>query len=373
MKQYLSQLDMELTERCNNNCIHCYINLPQNDLKTRKKELTTDEIKSILKEAAALGCITVRFTGGEPFLREDFEELYIFARKQGLKILLFTNATLITPHLADLFTRIPSLEKIEVTIYGMKKESYEAVTRINGSFEASGRGINLLLEKKIPFAVKGVLLPSNRNEIEIFEKWALNIPWMNKPPAYSMFFNLHCRHNINKNKLIKKLRISPQEGLKILTLQKNKYIKEMKEFCSKFMGVAGNKIFSCGSGIGSGCIDAYGNFQPCLMLKHPDTIYNLKKGSLKDALTNFFPKVREITAGNNAYLNRCAKCFLKGLCEQCPAKSYMEHKTLDKPVKYLCEIAHAQARFLGLIKEKEKAWQVRNWKERIKEFSESAS
>ena len=88
----LMELDIELTERCNNNCIHCCINLPADDSIAKKRELSTAAIKDILKEAASLGCLSVRLTGGEPLLREDFEELYLYARKLGLKVLLFTNA-----------------------------------------------------------------------------------------------------------------------------------------------------------------------------------------------------------------------------------------------------------------------------------------
>lgn len=365
----LGRLDMELTERCNNNCIHCCINLPADDLEAKKKELSADEIKRILKEAVSLDCMSVRFTGGEPLLREDFEELYLFARRSGLKVLLFTNATLITPYLADLFSRIPPLEKIEISVYGMKKSSYEAVTRTAGSYEAAWRGINLLLKKKIPFVVKQAVLPSNKSEIDEFEAWAATIPWMDKQPSYSMFFDLRCRCDGKKNESIKKLRLTPEEGLKILTRRKDKYIKEMKEFCSKFMRPAKDKLFSCGSGHG-GCVDAYGKFQPCMMLRHPECIYDLKNGSLKDALDISFPKMLEIKAINPDYLSRCARCFLKGLCEQCPAKSWTEHGTLDTPVEYLCEIAHAQARYLGLIKDNEKAWEVDNWKERISSFCE---
>ncbi len=369
-KPLLGWLDMELTERCNNNCIHCCINLPANDLEAKNRELSTGEIKNILKEAVSLGCMSVRFTGGEPLLREDFEELYIFSRKSGVKVMLFTNATLITAHLAELFSRIPPLEKIEITVYGMKRNSYEAVTRTPGSFEAAWQGINLLLEKKVPFVVKGALLPSNKDEIDDFEKWAANIPWMDKPPLYSMFFDLRCRRDGNKNELIKKLRLNPEEGLRILTRKKDKYIKGMQEFCSKFMHPLGDKLFSCGSGCGGGCVDAYGKFQPCMGLRHPDYVYDIKKGNLKDALENFFPKIREIKATHPDYLNCCARCFLKGLCEQCPAKSWMELGTLDTPVDYLCEITHAQARYLGLIKDNEKAWEVDNWKERIRSFCE---
>src|SRR5271157_3938356 len=96
----LSSLDLELTERCNNDCIHCCINLPEDDVRARSRELSTSGIIAILKEAAALGALSVCFTGGEPLLRDDFTDLYLSARRLGLKVMLLTNARLITPDLA---------------------------------------------------------------------------------------------------------------------------------------------------------------------------------------------------------------------------------------------------------------------------------
>jgi len=366
----LGRLDMELTERCNNNCVHCYINLPSDDREAKKRELSTREIQEILVEAAALGAFMVRFTGGEPLLREDFEELYLLARKLGLRVMIFTNATLITPELAELFARIPPLEKIEVTVYGMTKNSYEAVTRVPGSYEAFRRGVGLLLEKKIPFVVKGAFLPSNKEEIDEFERWASSIPWMDRPPSYVMNFDLRSRRDSEKkNRLIKRLRLSPEEKLGLLTRREETYVKGMKEFCSRFAHPSGDVLFSCGSGVGGGSVDAYGGFQPCMLLRHPDTVYDLRNGTLKEALTEFFPWVRQTKAQDHDYLARCARCFLKGLCEQCPGKSWMEHGTLDTPVQHLCEHAHAQARFLGLLEEGENAWEVADWKDRIQRFS----
>jgi radical SAM protein with 4Fe4S-binding SPASM domain len=370
VKPLLGHLDMELTERCNNNCVHCCINLPADDLVAKKTEISTEGIKHILKEAASLGCLSVRFTGGEPLLRDDFEELYLYARKTGLEVLLFTNATLITPSVAELLSRIPPLEKIEITVYGMKKLSYEAITRTPGSFEAAWRGINRILEKKVPFVVKSALLRPNKEEVEEFETWASTVPWMEDPPSYSMFFDLHCRRDENKNKAIRNLRLAPQEGLNFLARRKKQYLKEMKKFCSRFMGPPGDKLFSCGAGIGGASVDSYGQLQLCMDLRHPDTLYDLEKGSLKEAMSRFFPEVREMKATHPDYLTRCARCFLKGLCEQCPGKSWTEHGTLDTPVEYLCEIAHAQARQLRFLEEGEMAWEVEDWKERIRKFSE---
>jgi len=365
-KLLLPDLDMELTERCNNNCIHCCINLPPDDHKAQAKELTTEEIQDILLQAVSLGCMTVQYTGGEALLRDDFEDLYLFARKLGLKVLLFTNATLITPALADLFARIPPLKRIEITLYGMKRRSYEAITRVPGSFEAAWRGIHLLLERNIPFIVKSVLLPPNKDEIEEFEAWAATLPYMDTKPSYSMFYDLRSRRDSEKkNKRIRKLRLAQEEGIRFLTRNAEKYRLGMKEFCDKFMGPGGEELFTCGAGLG-GCVDAYGNYLPCMLLKHPDMAYSLRTTpdqqpitpSLRDALTRFFPELRKMKATNQAYLARCAQCILKGLCEQCPAKSWSEHGDLDTPVEYLCEIAHAKAEYLGLLNEGEKGWET---------------
>jgi len=271
----LGSLDIELTERCNNDCIHCCINLPANDRAAKAREMTTGQIKSILTEAAALGCLQVRFTGGEPLLRIDFEELYLFARRLGLKVLIFTNARLITPQLADLFARIPPLVFIEITVYGMHKKSYEAVSRVPGSFAQFRRGVDLLLERKVPFIVKSALLPPNKTEMEEFEAWANTIPWMEKRPSYSMFFDLRNRRDDEKkNTLIASLRLSPEEGLAVLTRDAANYRKETEKFAGKFMGPPGDAIFECGAGNGL-CIDAYGFVQPCMGVRAPELTVDL--------------------------------------------------------------------------------------------------
>jgi radical SAM protein with 4Fe4S-binding SPASM domain len=225
------------------------------------------------------------------------------------------------------------------------------------------------LEKKIPFVVKGAFLPSNKDEIKDFERWAKKVPGMDKPPSYALLLDFRCRQDKSRNKLIRGLRLSPKEVLGVLTRHKRVYLKDKKDFCSKFMRPPGKLLLSCGAGKGSLCLDAYGILQPCMMLRHRQTVYHLKKGSLKEALEDFFPKLRRIRAVNPDYLRRCARCFLKGLCEQCPAKSYMEHGRLDTPVEYLCQVAHEEARFLGLVGEKENAWEVKNWQGRIKRFA----
>ena len=90
---------LELTYRCNNKCVHCYCNLPENDEHAMQDELTTEEIKKLLDDLASMGSIWLLITGGEPLLRPDFEEIYLHAKKKGFLITLFSNGTLINENI----------------------------------------------------------------------------------------------------------------------------------------------------------------------------------------------------------------------------------------------------------------------------------
>ena len=367
----LSHLDMELTERCNNNCRHCYINLPENDSLAHDRELPIAEIIGIMNEAASLGCLTVRFTGGEPLLREDFEEIYLHARHLGLRVIIFTNGTLITVRLAKLFYDVPPLEKIVVSVYGLDPSSYETISRIPGSFAGFQKGIALLRRHNIPFEVKASLLPINSRTMQEFEAWAGGIPGMNAPHASVLALYLRCRSGEKKrNDCIRSLRLPPQQLLEVEARNSRAYARDVREFCSRFCAVPGDRLLGCGAGIGKGSVDAYGNLKLCLLLRHPATLYDLKSGSLRDALVNFFPKVREMKAVDPLYEERCARCFLHSLCEQCPAISWMETGRVDGWVEYFCEFTHAQARSIGLLAEGERSWEVADWKARVNKLSE---
>ncbi|MCP3875012.1 MAG: radical SAM protein [Desulfobacteraceae bacterium] len=363
-----SRLDMELTERCNNNCIHCYINQEENNKELIDKELTTKALKDIITKAADIGVMSIRFTGGEPLLRTDFKEIYLFTKQHGIKITLFTNATLIDKEMIELFKRYPPGDKIEVTLYGLSKVKYEKISRKPGTYKKAMNGINLLLDAKIPFIIKSIYITGKQEEIKELEEFSKLVPHMDHNPGFSMNFDLRARRDsTKKNDFIKSLRTSPEDTIRIIAKKKQDYKNGIKEFVAKFMRPAKDSIFSCGCGKG-GSIDAYGFLQPCLLMRHPDTVYDLKNGTFEEAFDSFFKTLRTIKSTNLEYLEKCAKCFLNGLCERCSAKSWMEHGKLDTPVDYYCKIAHAKAELLGLIKKGEKAWEIDNYKKRIEKF-----
>ncbi len=92
----LVQAMVELTYGCNLRCVHCY-----NPTHKAKNERTTEEFCRILDQLAAQGCLWVGFTGGELFTRRDAFEIMGYAKQLGMVLNILTNATLVTPDLAD--------------------------------------------------------------------------------------------------------------------------------------------------------------------------------------------------------------------------------------------------------------------------------
>src|SRR3989338_3811002 len=134
-RNVIRNLTFQLTHRCNHRCGHCYvINTCENN-RIPYNELNTSDLKKLLREACSLGCMFITFTGGEPLLRDDFEELYVYARRLGLGIFLQTNATLITPRLAKLFSQLSPNGPVRATLYGMSEETYMEATAVGGSFD----------------------------------------------------------------------------------------------------------------------------------------------------------------------------------------------------------------------------------------------
>ena len=343
-KRNLISFSMELTARCNNNCRHCYINLPANDLRTKEKELSLDEIKHIASEAVSLGALWCLITGGEPLLREDFFDIYLSLKKIGLLVSVFTNATLITEEHVRFFKKYPPRD-IEVSVYGVTKDIYENVTRRLGSFEAFMRGLNLLLENGIKVRFKAMAIRSNVCQLQEISRFCRERT--KDYFRFDPFLHLGFDCNPGRNQEIKSERLSSSEIAAIERSDPERF-HALEKNCDRlinpeFSYTNCNHLFHCGTGNGSFVIGYDGSFRLCSSLWHPDCIYDLRKGGLTDAWQNFVPKVRDMRSDRKEFLERCRVCPLINLCLWCPAHAYLESGSLDMPVDYFCEVAHARA------------------------------
>jgi len=343
----LLSFELEVTARCNNNCRHCYINLPVNDKKAKQSELSLDQIKKIVDQAVDLGALWCLITGGEPLLREDFFDIYLYLKKKGLLVSVFTNAVLLTKKHIDFFEAYPPRD-IEVTVYGVTRETYDKVTRISGSFNAFTAGLDLLLESGVKASFKAMALRSNVYELAKIAQFCRE-----KTKDYfrfDPFLHLRFDRDLKRNEEIKLERLSAKEIVNIEKNDKERF-NALEKGCDKlinsdFSHVSCNHLFHCGTGNGSFAVSYDGYFRLCSSLWHADCIYDLKNGKLKEAWGNFVLKVRDMQSNNKEFLEKCRKCPIINLCIWCPAHAYLESGELDTPIDYFCEIAHARAESL---------------------------
>jgi len=344
----LISFDLEITARCNNNCRHCYINLPADNEQARRKELSLTQIKNIVEQAVSLGAFWCLITGGEPLLRKDFSDIYLYLKKKGLLVSVFTNATLITDEHLELFKKYPPRD-IEVTVYGTTEETYEKVTRIAGSYDAFMRGLNLLLKSGIKVRFKTMALRSNVDEllqIAVFCR-ARTKDYFRFDPILHLRFD----GNPKRNEEIKSERLSAEEIVAIERADHDR-CSALKKNCARLIipeaeHINCNHLFHCGTGNGSFSLSYDGYFRLCSSLWHPDCVYDLKKGDLTEAWENFVLKVRDIRSSREEFLKKCQKCQILNLCIWCPAHSHLETGRMDTPVDYFCKVAHARAEWLA--------------------------
>ncbi|MBI5183390.1 MAG: radical SAM protein [Nitrospinae bacterium] len=125
-----------MTRRCNLRCIHCYSESKDEDYIG---ELTTEEGKGLIEDISYFKVPTILFSGGEPFMRKDLFELASFAIEKGIRGVISTNGTLITPPVAM------KIREIGISYVGISLDGLEGTNDRfrgkKGAFEEALRGI----------------------------------------------------------------------------------------------------------------------------------------------------------------------------------------------------------------------------------------
>lgn len=324
---------IELTDRCNFNCVHCYINQSAGDKQALASELTTEQYKWLIDQLVEAGTLFVTLTGGEVFLRSDFIEIYNYARRKGLLVTIFTNGSMITPQIVEELAALPP-EFVEITLYGATSETYEKVTRVPGSFERCMKGINLFLEKGIKTKLKTMVLDINLHEYEAIRSIAQRLGVEFRHDAILWPRLDHESKNIEHQ-------ISIDDVLRLENATKEQRA-EWRMIEESFTGEASRavNVFSCGIGLLSFAIDSKGNMFGCVMYRHVN--HNIFDLGFMEA----WRRLGEIRNLKRQKVTKCQTCTLGGLCHQCPAWSQAVHGDDETPVEFLCELGHKRVEIL---------------------------
>lgn len=332
---------IELTSKCNLSCIHCYLNVSQNNQKDKlSDELTCEEIFNIIDNIVAEGCIRLVLTGGEPLLRKDFLDIYTYAKKQGLIIILFTNGTCITPQIADYLQKLPPFI-IEISLYGATKETYELISKTPGSFDRCIQGIHLLKERNIPFRLKTILMNINQHELMDMKRLAKSVG------DEDFTYNPFIFPRLDGSKEPCSFRIPPKLVVK-LDIEDEARFESWKKLLQSLeitKTISSNKLHFCNAGNESFYIDSCGRLSMCYKSRSP--YYNLRNGSFQEAWQDFLPYARTVNLDQEGSI--CCECYWQRVCPQCPVQSRLENYNSKQPRGYFCTVTKLRVETL-LIK-----------------------
>lgn len=334
-KRYPLSAVIELTERCNLRCVHCYINQPVNDPYQKQAELSADQFKHVIDKITQAGTLYVCFTGGEILLRDDFAEIYIHAIKSGLLVTLFTNATLLTPRIADTLAAYrPGI--VDITLYGATRETYEKVTGVRGAFDACMRGIRLLREREIKVGLKTVVLTLNQTELAQMQ-------------AFAAATGAHFRYDgslwprLDGDLSPRKFQI-PAEDLLALDFNDEERRQAWQEQANlaKASNLRADYIYACGAGMHSYGINSRGEMTICGMVQKP--VYNL----LEVSFTEAWEQLGKLRLKKRQKPSLCETCGLGGLCTNCPGLSQAANGDDESPEEFICTLAHMRAAYFDV-------------------------
>jgi pyrroloquinoline quinone biosynthesis protein E len=150
---------LELTHRCPLQCAYCSNPLQMDQVKS---ELTTDEWRSVLEQAAKLGVLQVHFSGGEPTVRQDLAELIRHARAVGLYSNLITSGVAANKARLDEMAAA-GLDHVQLSIQDSDAETAEKIGNYAGAQEKKLAFAKWVREAGLPLTINAVV---NRHNID---------------------------------------------------------------------------------------------------------------------------------------------------------------------------------------------------------------
>jgi radical SAM protein with 4Fe4S-binding SPASM domain len=300
-------VQLDLTYRCNEQCVHCYLDHDDHG------EMTTVEIKRLLKEMAEAGVFILTLSGGEIFMRKDFFEILEYARELTFCIKLKTNAVLIREAQAARLRDL-GVESIQVSIYSGRPEVHDAITKVAGSFRRSVAAIRFLRAQGLKVVIANVLMTENMRDHHGVRVLAdeLGVKYTLDPTITPM---------MDGDRSILDLKAGVSE---LHTLFRDEaYISNVDEFCAPPPAPDADSMNSlpCSAGHTACYVSPYGEFYPCVQF--PLSCGNVRQQRFIDIWRNS-EQLKEIRSIRLRDLSSCSQCAHGSTCTRCPGLAFME-------------------------------------------------
>lgn len=346
---HLKSIQFELTSRCNERCIHCYI---PNAKKNAGEDMNFEEVCSIIDQFVEMGGLHVTLSGGEVFLHKDIIRILQYCRKKDLEICILSNLIALKDEQIP-FIKDVNVSYIQASLYSMEPEIHDRITTIKGSQIKTKAAIEKLVAADIPVQIACPLMKANKDSYKdiLFYAQSLQIK------AFSDYIMMaeadFCTDNLQN-------RLSIPETENVIRniiefdIDYSKWVKKQRPILENLDIEKYAKQPLCGVGINSLCIAENGDVYPCpgwqaLIIGniHQQTLKSIWEDS--EALA----QLRKITHGD---FPKCMKCEAHNYCSMCLERNYNENNgNMFEINKHFCEVAfltkrlHEEYRAEGLL------------------------
>lgn len=318
---------IELTNRCNERCIHCYI---PHELKN--KILPTETIFDVFEQLHAMGTLGLTLSGGEALCHPDICKILRKARELDFSINLLTNLTLMTDEILECIKEInPSL--VQTSLYSMDEDEHDKITQLKGSHAKTLRNLERLIEAQVPVQVS---CPTMRTNFKSFKK-VLEWASAHRCKAQTDFImmartdfstdNLDERLTVDETKqLIEDMLITSSSYTELIEGYKpNTDIEELKQ------------LPVCGVGIDNICLAADGTYYPCSGWQ------GLPVGTVEQRLKDVWensPQLKMLRNIKKGSFPKCLSCVDKDFCAMCLVRNFNESGgDMMKINDHFCKVA----------------------------------
>lgn len=155
----------ELTPCCNMACKMCYVSMTKAQQEAKAPIKTAREWIELGRVAKEKGMLYLLLTGGEPFLRQDFREIFQSLHRMGLILSINSNGTLIDEETVAWLQQTPP-SRINITLYGASDETYGRLCGNPKGYTQVTKAIRLLKQAGISVKLHCSLTPHNAGDTE---------------------------------------------------------------------------------------------------------------------------------------------------------------------------------------------------------------
>lgn len=327
-KPQLSNLHIEITSKCNERCVHCYI--PH---ENKVSNIEPDLFYNILKQCKKMNLLHLTLSGGEPMMHPNFIDFLKKCNEYNFSVNILSNLTLINKPAIEEMKR-NRLLSVQVSLYSIDANIHDTITQVKGSFEKTKNAILALRENDIPLQISCPIIKQNMNSYNDVINWgkAHNI---NVSSDYVIIgrYN-HTTQNLSN-------RLSIDDIKKVITQRMNnepQYLELMEKNAEKKKNMNPDD-FICSVCHSSICVADDGNVFPCAGWQNY-VVGDVNEASLSDIWNNSV-KIQYLRNLRRRDFPKCINCPENKFCTMCMVRNANEHPLGDPLAvnEYFCDIA----------------------------------